>query len=102
MLPLMNAFLEALYFQSAEEVTMRVKLRSIGVALLGIVLGSCAWQPSPQDRTHLISEMTDRVARDSARCQSSGAPLGSQAYKKCRMLLENRMSLEWDVPAWHN
>jgi len=30
--------------------------------------------------------------------QSSGAALGSQAYKKCRALLEDKMSIEKDVP----
>jgi len=36
--------------------------------------------------------------RDSAKCQSSGAAFGSQAYKKCRALLEDKMSIENDVP----
>jgi hypothetical protein len=35
--------------------------------------------------------MADRAARDSAKCQSSGAAFGSQAYKKCRALLEDKM-----------
>jgi hypothetical protein len=39
--------------------------------------------------------MADTAARDSAKCQSSGAALGSQAYKKCRTLLED-MSIEND------
>ncbi len=38
--------------------------------------------------------MADTAARDSARCQSSGAALRSQAYKKCRALLEDKMSIE--------
>jgi hypothetical protein len=42
--------------------------------------------------------MADTAARDSAKCQSSGAALGSQAYKKCRALLEGKMSIENDVP----
>jgi hypothetical protein len=41
--------------------------------------------------------MADTTARDSAKCQSSGAALGSQAYKKCRALLENKMSIENEV-----
>jgi hypothetical protein len=45
-----------------------------------------------------LSEMTDKAARDSAKCQSSGAALGSQAYKKCRALLEDKMSIGNDVP----
>ena len=43
------------------------------------------------DHAHDLSEMADRAADISARCQSSGAALGSQAYKKCRALLEDRM-----------
>jgi hypothetical protein len=42
--------------------------------------------------------MADTAARDSARCQSSGAALGSQAYKKCRALLEDKMSIENNLP----
>jgi hypothetical protein len=42
--------------------------------------------------------MADRAARVSEKCQSSGAALGSQAYKKCRALLEDKMSIENDVP----
>ncbi len=38
------------------------------------------------------------AARDSARCQSSGAALGSQAYKRCRSLLGDKMSIENDLP----
>src|SRR6516164_3482742 len=45
-----------------------------------------------------LSEMADRAANDSARCQSSGAKLGSQAYKQCRALLEGKMSIENDLP----
>jgi hypothetical protein len=85
--------------QTRREVRMRAELRAISVALLGVILGSCAWAPTSQDRAHLISDMTDRAARDSAQCQSSGAPLGSQAYKDCRKLLESRMSIENNVPA---
>jgi hypothetical protein len=36
--------------------------------------------------------LADIAARNSARCQSSGAALGSQAYKKCRASLENDAS----------
>jgi hypothetical protein len=42
--------------------------------------------------------MADTAARDSAKCQSSGAALGSQVYKKCRALLEDKMSIENGVP----
>jgi hypothetical protein len=43
--------------------------------------------------------MADGAADDSAKCQSSGAALGSPAYKKCRALLESKISLEKDVPS---
>jgi hypothetical protein len=46
----------------------------------------------------VLSEMAEIAARNSAKCQSSGAALGSQAYKKCRALLEDKMSVENDVP----
>jgi hypothetical protein len=43
--------------------------------------------------------MADIAARDCAKCQLSGAALGSQAYKKCRALLEDKMmSIENNVP----
>jgi hypothetical protein len=43
--------------------------------------------------------MADRAAYISEKCQSSGAALGSQAYKKCRALLEDKMSIEPDGPS---
>jgi hypothetical protein len=55
-------------------------------------------QAAAIDHARALSEMTDTAARDSARCQSSGAALGSQAYKECRALLEDKMSIENDVP----
>ena len=51
-----------------------------------------------RDHARALSEMADTAARDSAKCQSSGAALGSQAYQKCRALLEDKMSVENDVP----
>ena len=72
------------------------------VALLGVILGSCAWQATPPDHVHVLSRMAERAARDDAQCQSSGAALGSRAYKQCRALLEDKMSIEGDVPAWRN
>jgi hypothetical protein len=39
-----------------------------------------------------------RPAAMSSKCQSSGAALGAQAYKQCRALLEDKMSIENDVP----
>ncbi len=47
-------------------------------------------------RAHVVENCRDRVS-DSARCQSSGAALGSRAYNECRTLLKDTMSLEKDV-----
>jgi len=55
-------------------------------------------QAMARDHARALSEMADTAARDSAKCQSSGAALGSQAYKKCRALLEDKMRIENDVP----
>jgi hypothetical protein len=55
-------------------------------------------QATTSDHARALSEMADTAARDSAKCQSSGAALGSQAYKECRALLEDKMSIENDVP----
>jgi len=71
------------------------------VAVLAVVLASCAWQPTSLDHKHALSEMADRAANDSTRCQSSGAALGSQAYRQCRALLEDKMSIEKDGPSDH-
>src|SRR5262249_31088834 len=49
-------------------------------------------------RLRAAREMADTAARVSARCQSSGAALGTQAYKRCPSLLEDKMSIEKDVP----
>jgi hypothetical protein len=67
------------------------------VALVAGMLACCAWQPGPLDHRHALSEMADKAANDGARCQASGAALGSQAYKRCQALLEDKMSIE-DVP----
>ena len=77
---------------------MQATPRCTIVALLAVMLASCAWQPTPLDHAHAFSEMADKAANDSAKCQSSGAGLGSQAYKQCRALLEDKMSIENDVP----
>ena len=53
--------------------------------------------PRQSDHARALSEMADTAARATAKCQSSGAALGSQAYKKCRALLENKMSIENEV-----
>ena len=55
-------------------------------------------QATAFDHARALSEMADTAARDGAKCQSSGAALGSQAYKECRALLEDKMSIENDVP----
>ena len=76
---------------------MQATPRCAIMALLAVMLASCAWQPT-LDHARTLSEMTDKTANESAKCQSSGAALGSQAYKQCRALLENKMSIENDVP----
>jgi hypothetical protein len=48
-----------------------------------------ARQATARDHARSLSELADTAARDSARCQ---------AYKKCRALLEDKMSIENDVP----
>ena len=68
------------------------------VGLLAVMLGSCASQTMPRGHAHALSEMANRAAADSAKCQSAAGPLGSQAYKECRALLEARISIEKDVP----
>jgi hypothetical protein len=68
------------------------------VGLLAVMLGSCAWVAGPPDHAHVLSDMADRAASDSAQCRSSGVSLGSQAYKRCRALLEDKMSIENDFP----
>jgi len=78
---------------------MQTMLRFIFPVLLAVILGSCAWAPPQLDHAHALSEMADRAANDSAKCQSSGASLGSHAYKQCRALLEDKMSIEKDAPA---
>jgi len=55
-------------------------------------------QATARDHARALSEMADTAARDSAKCQSSGAALGSPAYKKCRALLEDKMSIQNDFP----
>ena len=77
---------------------MQAGARCIIIGLLAVMLGSCASLAGPTDRAHVISKMTDTAAADDAKCKSSGATLGSSAYKECRALLEARMSIEKDVP----
>jgi hypothetical protein len=70
---------------------VRATPRFISIGLLGVMLGSCAWEPTLQDRAHVLSQMTDMAARDDAQCQSSAGSLGSRAYKECRKLLETHV-----------
>jgi hypothetical protein len=69
------------------------------IAVLAVTLAACAWQPTSLDHRHALSEMADRAANDSARCQSSGAAHGSQAYQKCRALLADKMNIQTDAPS---
>jgi hypothetical protein len=78
---------------------MRATPRCVSVALLGVMLSSCAWETTAHDRAHIISQMTDWAASDDARCQSSGAALESRAYQECRTLLEKRWPLSTSVVA---
>jgi len=57
-----------------------------------------ASQATARNHARAVSEMADTAARDSAKCQSSGAALGSLAFKECRALLEDKMSIENDFP----
>jgi hypothetical protein len=82
----------------SERVEMQATARCAIVGLFALVLGSCTSQTTPRDHAHALSEMADGAADDSAKCQSSGAALGSQAYKECRALLEAKISIEKDVP----
>jgi hypothetical protein len=67
---------------------MRVSAHFTVIALLAVMVGSCAWQPVLPDHTRVLSDMADKAASESAKCQSSGAALGSQAYKQCRARLQ--------------
>ena len=44
---------------------MQATLRCTIVALLAVMLASCAWQPTPLDHAHALSEMADKAADDS-------------------------------------
>jgi hypothetical protein len=77
---------------------MQATAHCVIVGLLAVMLASCAWQPTPLDHAHALSEMADKAANSGAKCLSSGAALGSPAYKQCRNLLEDKMSIERDVP----
>jgi hypothetical protein len=77
---------------------MQAGARCTIIGLLAVTVGSCASLAEPTDHAHVLSKMTDAAAADDAQCQSSGATLGSPAYKKCRELLEDKMSIDRDVP----
>jgi hypothetical protein len=77
---------------------MQATSRCTLIALLAVMVAACAWQPTRLDHAHALSEMADKAANDSARCQASGAALGSQAYRRCEALLESKMSIGNDAP----
>ncbi len=76
---------------------MKAAQSIILVMSIGMMLGSCAWQPESSDRAHELSKIADTNAGYFARCQSSG-PLGSRAYNECRALLKDKMRIEKDAP----
>jgi hypothetical protein len=54
---------------------MQATVRCGVVGLLAVILGSCAWQPTPSDHPHVLSKMadTDTPASNKPKCQSPGA-----------------------------
>jgi len=77
---------------------LRISANSAVLASLALMLVACAWQAARPDHAHVLSDMADQAASDSAKCQASGATLGSLAYKQCRALLEGKLSIEKDLP----
>jgi hypothetical protein len=60
------------------------------VPLLGVMLGSCAWQGgAPHDHMHELSDIAATIDADDARCRSSGLAPGSRDYLECRTKLAN-------------
>ena len=53
---------------------MQAAARCAIVGLLAVMLGSCAWQPTPFDHPHVPSEMAYTAASDTPKCQSPDAP----------------------------
>jgi hypothetical protein len=83
--------------QGARKAAVMRATRCSIIIFSAVLLASCAWQPARLDHAQALSEMADKAANDSAKCQASGAALGSQAYKQCLGLLEDKMSID-DVP----
>ena len=48
-------------------------MRCAIIGLLAVMLGSCAWQATPSDHAHVLSEPAYTGAIDNAKCHSSGA-----------------------------
>ena len=57
------------------------------VGLLGVMLGSCAWQPIPSDHAQVLSEVTGTVVSDEPKCQSPGAACQPAIARQQRVLL---------------
>jgi len=57
------------------------------VGLFAVMLGSCAWQPTPSDHPHVLSEMADTPASDEPKCQSPGDAACQPAMTGQRILL---------------
>jgi hypothetical protein len=57
------------------------------VGLVGVMLGSCAWQPPPSDHAQVLSDVTGTVASDEPKCQSPGAPCQPVMARRQRILL---------------
>ena len=57
------------------------------VGLFAVMLGSCAWQPTPSDHPHVLSEMADTPASDEPKCQSPGDAACQPSMTGQRILL---------------
>jgi hypothetical protein len=51
---------------------MQATAHCVIVGLLGVMLGSCAWQPTPSDHAQVLSEVTGTAGSDKPKCQSTG------------------------------
>src|SRR6516164_6643270 len=56
------------------------------------------WKTAGRDEVFIFLAGDRRTARCAGAGRKTGPTLGSQAYKKCRALLEDKMSIENDVP----
>ncbi len=57
------------------------------VGLLGVMLGSCAWQPPSSDPPQVLSEVTGTVVSDKPKCQSPGPACQPATARQQRILL---------------